>query len=99
MLYWNETCGKHSIVNIRHSHQCTCTMNYFKTYSNIVQVYLTSLFLTPLIGLYSFDHGSPRLRNIAKRTFVGSTGTLLSSVAYVTYLSQVVLITNITAAI
>ena len=48
------------------------------------QFYLTLLFVVPLRNLYSYKHSpNSMLRTIALRSFIGSLGTLTSSVVYV----------------
>ncbi|KAK6525177.1 hypothetical protein TWF694_005323 [Orbilia ellipsospora] len=51
-----------------------------------INVYLTSLFLIPLLGNSNFDQGSPKVRAMAKRTFWGSAATLVSTIANLTTL-------------
>ncbi|KAK0613800.1 hypothetical protein B0T14DRAFT_285979 [Immersiella caudata] len=56
------------------------------TFDLLVNIYLTILFLIPLSSLHSFKNmrqtkGNRRLRTVAKRTFVGSVCTLISSIA------------------
>ncbi|KAF3925006.1 hypothetical protein AA313_de0202902 [Arthrobotrys entomopaga] len=52
----------------------------------IINIYLTSLFLIPLFGVFSFDQASQKVRAMAKRTFWGSAATLISTVANLTTL-------------
>ncbi|EPS37629.1 hypothetical protein H072_8630 [Dactylellina haptotyla CBS 200.50] len=52
----------------------------------IINIYLTSLFLVPLFGVFSFDQASQKVRAMAKRTFWGSAATLISTVANLTTL-------------
>ncbi|KAK4454983.1 hypothetical protein QBC34DRAFT_104860 [Podospora aff. communis PSN243] len=57
----------------------------------IVNIYLTILFLIPLSSLHSFKNmqqtkGNRRLRTVAKRTFIGSVCTLISSIVNLTVL-------------
>ncbi|KAH8684774.1 hypothetical protein BGZ60DRAFT_427121 [Tricladium varicosporioides] len=51
----------------------------------LVNVYLTSLFLIPIRGLYSYKNNrSSQVRTVAMRTFLGSLATLVSSVVNLT---------------
>ncbi|KAH6679673.1 hypothetical protein B0J14DRAFT_650057 [Halenospora varia] len=51
----------------------------------LVNVYLTSLFLIPIRGLYSYKNNrSSQIRTVAMRTFIGSLATLVSSVVNLT---------------
>jgi len=53
----------------------------------LVNVYLTSLFLFPLRGLYSYKNNpSSQTRTVTLRTFIGSCATLTSSVVNLTVL-------------
>ncbi|EPE25457.1 hypothetical protein GLAREA_01369 [Glarea lozoyensis ATCC 20868] len=55
------------------------------TFDFVVNIYMTCLFLLPLRGLlsYKIDTGSPA-RTVAQRTFIGSLGTLISSIVNLT---------------
>jgi hypothetical protein len=48
----------------------------------LIQIYLTAQFLFPMLGLYSYRIAqNPRLRQVARRTLVGTVATLTSSIA------------------
>lgn len=52
-----------------------------------INLYLTMLFIVPLRSLYSYKHNrDSKLRTIALRSFVGSCGTLASSIVNLTVL-------------
>ncbi|KAF7195278.1 hypothetical protein HII31_03484 [Pseudocercospora fuligena] len=55
----------------------------------VVNAYLNILFIIPLRKMYSYRHGTGRMRNLALRTFVGSCATLTSSVVNLTVLMAV----------
>lgn len=56
-------------------------------FDSVVNLYLTMLFVIPLRSLYSYKNTpNSTLRTIALRSFVGSLGTLTSSVANLTIL-------------
>ncbi|KAF7536002.1 hypothetical protein G7054_g4903 [Neopestalotiopsis clavispora] len=57
----------------------------------VVNIYLTLLFLYPLLSLYSYKdmprtRSNERLRSISKRTFIGALSTTISSVVNLTVL-------------
>ncbi|EME79176.1 uncharacterized protein MYCFIDRAFT_79705 [Pseudocercospora fijiensis CIRAD86] len=55
----------------------------------VVNGYLNILFIIPLRKMYSYRHGTGKMRSLALRTFVGSCVTLASSVVNLTVLMAV----------